>query len=152
MYRLITAGTIEEKIYHRQIFKTALSNKVLQDPRQRRLFSPGDLKDFFTLKAEQSTVADGGDGITETGDLMRGVGVVTGKEKKREKKAQAVSVAGPDGVEERAPTDTQKTLKAVLNSKGLVGGKKLRGANDDSEERSEELSGPIYSRFRYLRY
>ena len=24
-------------------------------------------------KAEQSTVADGGDGITETGDLMRGV-------------------------------------------------------------------------------
>ncbi|GMI08221.1 hypothetical protein TrLO_g380 [Triparma laevis f. longispina] len=121
VYRLITAGTIEEKIYHRQIFKTALSNKVLQDPRQRRLFSPGDLKDFFTLKAEQSTVADGGDGITETGDLMRGVGVVTGKEKKREKKAQAVSVAGPDGVEERAPTDTQKTLKAVLNSKGLVG-------------------------------
>ena len=35
VYRLITAGTIEEKIYQRQIFKTALSNKVLQDPRQR---------------------------------------------------------------------------------------------------------------------
>lgn len=30
IYRLITAGTIEEKIYHRQIFKTALTNRVLQ--------------------------------------------------------------------------------------------------------------------------
>lgn len=30
VYRLITAGTIEEKIYHRQIFKTALTNRVLQ--------------------------------------------------------------------------------------------------------------------------
>jgi DNA excision repair protein ERCC-6 len=54
VYRLITAGTIEEKIYHRQIFKTALSNKILQDPRQRRLFSHNDLKDFFTLKVRAS--------------------------------------------------------------------------------------------------
>lgn len=30
VYRLVTAGTIEEKIYHRQIFKTALTNRVLQ--------------------------------------------------------------------------------------------------------------------------
>ena len=34
IYRLIVAGTIEEKIYHRQIFKTAITNRVLQDPRQ----------------------------------------------------------------------------------------------------------------------
>ena len=34
IYRLIVAGTIEEKIYHRQIFKTAVTNRVLQDPRQ----------------------------------------------------------------------------------------------------------------------
>ena len=33
IYRLIVAGTIEEKIY-RQIFKTAITNRVLQDPRQ----------------------------------------------------------------------------------------------------------------------
>mgnify|MGYP001807533251 CR=1 FL=1 len=28
IYRLITAGTIEEKVYHRQIYKNFLTNKV----------------------------------------------------------------------------------------------------------------------------
>ena len=28
VYRLITSGTIEEKVYHRQIFKQFLTNKV----------------------------------------------------------------------------------------------------------------------------
>lgn len=49
IYRLITAGTIEEKIYHRQIFKLLLSNKVLDDPRQRRLFKTTDLVELFNL-------------------------------------------------------------------------------------------------------
>lgn len=34
----MTAGTIEEKIYHRQIYKQYLTNKILKDPRQRRFF------------------------------------------------------------------------------------------------------------------
>jgi DNA excision repair protein ERCC-6 len=34
--RLVTTGTIEEKIYHRQIFKQFLVNRVLKDPKQRR--------------------------------------------------------------------------------------------------------------------
>lgn len=38
VYRLITAGTIEEKVYHRQIYKQHLTNKVLKDPKQRRFF------------------------------------------------------------------------------------------------------------------
>ncbi|XP_017755353.1 PREDICTED: DNA excision repair protein ERCC-6-like [Eufriesea mexicana] len=49
IYRLITAGTIEEKIYHRQIFKVLLSNKVLEDPRQRRLFKTSDLVELFNF-------------------------------------------------------------------------------------------------------
>lgn len=28
VYRLITSGTIEEKVYHRQIYKNFLTNKV----------------------------------------------------------------------------------------------------------------------------
>ena len=36
IYRLVVAGTIEEKIYHRQIFKTALSQRVLSDPAAAR--------------------------------------------------------------------------------------------------------------------
>jgi len=49
VYRLLCSGTIEEKIYHRQIFKQYLTNKILKDPRQRRLFSQHSLRELFTL-------------------------------------------------------------------------------------------------------
>lgn len=49
IYRFVCAGTIEEKIYHRQIFKQALTNRVLADPKQRRLFTRSELAELFTL-------------------------------------------------------------------------------------------------------
>ena len=52
IYRLMTAGTIEEKIYHRQIFKQFLTNKILRDPKQRQTFHLNDLHDLFTLGNE----------------------------------------------------------------------------------------------------
>ncbi|KAF2633730.1 hypothetical protein BU25DRAFT_11938 [Macroventuria anomochaeta] len=66
IYRLMSAGTIEEKIYHRQIFKQFLTNKVLKDPKQRQTFQMSDLHDLFTLGGETA------DGETETGNLFRG--------------------------------------------------------------------------------
>uniref|UniRef100_A0A8D2LFZ4 DNA excision repair protein ERCC-6 n=1 Tax=Varanus komodoensis TaxID=61221 RepID=A0A8D2LFZ4_VARKO len=51
VYRLLTAGTIEEKIYHRQIFKQFLTNRVLKDPKQRRFFKSNDLYELFTLSS-----------------------------------------------------------------------------------------------------
>ncbi|XP_042905022.1 DNA excision repair protein ERCC-6 isoform X2 [Parasteatoda tepidariorum] len=48
IYRLLTSGTIEEKIYHRQIFKQFVTNRVLKDPRQRRFFKSNDLMELFT--------------------------------------------------------------------------------------------------------
>ncbi|KAK2796273.1 hypothetical protein FQN51_009484 [Onygenales sp. PD_10] len=62
IYRLMTAGTIEEKIYHRQIFKQFLTNKILRDPKQRQTFQMSDLHDLFTL---------GNDGPTETSTLFQ---------------------------------------------------------------------------------
>jgi len=106
VYRLITAGTIEEKIYQRQIFKTALTNRVLQDPRQRRLFSQRDLRDFFTLKADDGSIIKGGHGMTETGALTRGRGVVD-----------------PDAMQsdDVGAGDNTETLETVMKSKGLAG-------------------------------
>ncbi|SSD58398.1 related to DNA repair and recombination protein RAD26 [Saccharomycodes ludwigii] len=49
IYRLMIAGSIEEKIYHRQIFKQFLSNKILKDPNQKRFFKTNELQDLFTL-------------------------------------------------------------------------------------------------------
>jgi DNA excision repair protein ERCC-6 len=71
IYRLMVAGTIEEKIYHRQIFKEFLSKKILQDPRQRRFFKSNDLHDLFRLGNQN-------DDTTETADLFgEGVQVST---------------------------------------------------------------------------
>eukprot|EP00522_Entomoneis_paludosa_P018240 CAMPEP_0172448772 /NCGR_PEP_ID=MMETSP1065-20121228/7715_1 /TAXON_ID=265537 /ORGANISM="Amphiprora paludosa, Strain CCMP125" /LENGTH=1206 /DNA_ID=CAMNT_0013200357 /DNA_START=78 /DNA_END=3698 /DNA_ORIENTATION=+ len=100
VYRLITAGTVEEKIYQRQIFKTALSNKVLQDPRQRRLFSQKDLRDLFTLKHDTGSIRNGADGVTETAEMTKGDGVV--------------DVDDPG-------SGKDETLKDVMKSRGLAG-------------------------------
>ncbi|KAI9933484.1 hypothetical protein MW887_007957 [Aspergillus wentii] len=64
VYRLMTAGTIEEKIYHRQIFKQFLTNKILRDPKQRQTFQLSDLHDLFALGDEKQ-------GPTETSKLFK---------------------------------------------------------------------------------
>ena len=68
IYRLMTAGTIEEKIYHRQIYKQFLTNKILKDPKQRQTFQMKDLFDLFTLGGVE-------DGTTETGEMFKGTEV-----------------------------------------------------------------------------
>ena len=62
IYRLLIAGTIEEKIYHRQIFKTALSQRVLSDPKSKRLFSYDDLRDLFSLTDDSASSSGTGGG------------------------------------------------------------------------------------------
>jgi DNA excision repair protein ERCC-6 len=49
IYRLVIGGSIEEKIYHRQIFKQLLTDKILKDPNQKRFFKNHELHDLFTL-------------------------------------------------------------------------------------------------------
>ena len=65
IYRLISTGTIEEKMYHRQIFKTFLANKILKDPRQKRFFKSQDLYELFTLAPEEPSGVG-----TETGQIF----------------------------------------------------------------------------------
>ena len=67
IYRLLTSGTIEEKIYHRQIFKQYLTNRVLKDPKQRRFFKSNDLYELFTLKETDNQ-------CTETEAIFAGTG------------------------------------------------------------------------------
>ncbi len=57
IYRLITRGTIEEKIYQRQIFKLLLSNRVLEDPKQKNLFSKSQIQELFTLTEDEAYLA-----------------------------------------------------------------------------------------------
>ncbi|KAK2062434.1 SNF2 family domain-containing protein [Colletotrichum caudatum] len=57
IYRLMTSGTIEEKIYHRQIFKQFMTNKVLKDPKQRANFDLSDLYDLFSFGDNSHSMA-----------------------------------------------------------------------------------------------
>ena len=112
VYRFVCAGTIEEKIYHRQIFKQALTNRVLTDARQRRLFSQSELSELFTL----------GEGAYPDGD-----NVVTAED-------FAAQTAGAD---EEVPDaeDDQDVLQALWDGAAdsdLAG--VLRAAADDASE------------------
>lgn len=56
IYRLITAGTIEEKVYHRQIFKLLLSEQILDDTNsiknkreKSQIFTSKGLSDLFYI-------------------------------------------------------------------------------------------------------
>ena len=52
-FNVRTIGTIEEKIYKRQIFKQYLSLRVLNNPRQRRFFQRSDIHELFIFHDDQ---------------------------------------------------------------------------------------------------
>jgi DNA excision repair protein ERCC-6 len=68
IYRLMTEGTIEEKIYHRQIFKQFMTNKVLKDPKQRSSYDLSDLYDLFTY-------SHGGQAAAQRSEVFKGAEV-----------------------------------------------------------------------------
>jgi hypothetical protein len=69
------------------------------------MFSQKDLRDLFTLKADVDSVAKGGEGVTETGELTKGRGVMDVEE----------------GADETEFQDDKETITEVLKSKGLAG-------------------------------
>lgn len=113
IYRLMCAGTIEEKIYHRQIFKQFLTNKVLKDPKQRQTFQMSDLHDLFTLGGERP------DGETETGNIFRG---------------SEVNVKG-DGTNGNADATAQEDLAAV---RGIHHTEAFKAQESDEEKENAD--------------
>lgn len=51
--RLLSKGTIEERIYQRQVFKTVMQRRVLANPDQKSRFLAGDLMDMFSIDARR---------------------------------------------------------------------------------------------------
>ena len=79
---------------------------MLQNSKQRRLFTNKDLKDLFSLKADNGSIVAGNDGITETSELTKGDGYID-----------------PDDENFAANNqqDDGETMRTVLKSKGLAG-------------------------------
>ena len=96
VFRLITRGTIEEKVYHRQIYKHFLTNKILKNPQQRRFFKSRDLKDLFTLTDEEHA------GSTETSNIFGQL-------------SEQVNVIGTETDEQRSRAASGSANNGVLN-------------------------------------
>ncbi|KAI9895791.1 hypothetical protein PsorP6_019435 [Peronosclerospora sorghi] len=97
LYRLVTAGTIEEKIFHRQIFKQYLMSKVLHDAKRKR-FNKHSLRDLFVLDE-----SDDDEGVAETNALFLACNVtlptkVEGKEQEQEHERVDPLVPGDNNV------------------------------------------------------
>ena len=54
IYRIVTEDTIEEKIYHRQIFKKFMADRILADPSRRRLFEKENLYNLLELPKQRA--------------------------------------------------------------------------------------------------
>eukprot|EP00108_Taenia_solium_P005899 TsM_000097000 transcript=TsM_000097000 gene=TsM_000097000 len=74
IYRLLTSGTIEEKVYQRQIFKQFLANRVLKNPRQQRFFKINNLYELFSLGDARPSDANGGQ-RPESVSFFKAIGV-----------------------------------------------------------------------------
>lgn len=147
IYRLMSAGTIEEKIYHRQIFKQFLTNKVLKDPKQRQTFQMSDLHDLFTLGGDRV------DGETETGQLFRGSKVnFKGKSKGKQPSKQAIKNEPSDTEDATAPEDlaAMKGIHHTENYKAPADedeGAAGNGADEKADGKSDErLMSTIFAK------
>lgn len=134
IYRLMTAGTIEEKIYHRQLFKTFLTNKILRDPKQRQTFQMKDLHDLFTL--------GGADELsTETNGLFKGTEVKFSSDN-----------AAAAAVHDRSKTDSTEVggddTSIVPNMAGVASMERYRG--EDHKDQKESAGGGANSEARVM--
>lgn len=127
VYRLMTAGSIEEKIYHRQIFKTFLTNKILKDPKQRRFFKVNDLHDLFTL-------GDPDEKGTETGDMFAGTELALAEGKAR----KPGRLTGP-----KHKNDDDFYQVAAIN--GVAKLDKFKGEEEDKESDESRLMEGIFA-------
>ena len=110
VYRLITAGTIEEKVYHRQIYKEFLTSKVLKDPKQRRFFKAKDLADLFTWEEDNANTKPGKEDAIETAELfteveaeIRAADVAGSESDADDFRSDAAGEDGKVGTEKSAP-------------------------------------------------
>ncbi|CAM4927325.1 unnamed protein product [Rotaria socialis] len=53
IYRLVSHGTMEEKIYQRQVVKQSMSKRVIDDHQLDRHFTQADIKELYNFQVEQ---------------------------------------------------------------------------------------------------
>ncbi|KAK6140403.1 hypothetical protein DH2020_025860 [Rehmannia glutinosa] len=70
VYRLMTCGTVEEKIYRKQVFKGGLFRSATEHKEQIRYFSQQDLRDLFCLPKQGFDISPTQQQLLEEHDLI----------------------------------------------------------------------------------
>ena len=122
IYRLMTAGTIEEKIYHRQLFKQFLINKILRDPKQRHAFQMKDLHDLFTLGGADAPA-------TETSELFKGTEVRFNNDE-----VPSTSTGSMNGIANEKSANGVDLDDSVRNLTGVASMERFYGEEEDERK------------------
>lgn len=138
IYRLMTAGTIEEKIYHRQLFKQFLTNKILRDPKQRQTFQMRDLHDLFTLGGDDELA-------TETSQLFKGTEVKfnAGNAPSPSLHATEVTRSGDAGT---LHLEDLENSSSVRNLAGIASVERFQGDDADTANSESRVMEGIFAR------
>lgn len=143
IYRLVSPGCIEEKIYQRGIFKMFIADKVLKDPKQRSALSFSDLHDLFTLESDHS-------GGTETSQLFKGSQANT--------KITPQPKITPGGgnydlgdqrarMEAMAANKEDNEVAQLLAIDGVAGMEEYKGGdNNDSKQEEDRIMAAIFAK------
>jgi DNA excision repair protein ERCC-6 len=125
IFRLMTKGTIEEKIYHRQIFKQFLTNKITKNPHQREGFQLGDLYDLFSLTEED-------DNELETTRLFKDAEVTYQEEEEPKSKKDS---AGKNIKSESPQVEDINTVQGVANIEEFKNSSEEAKESQNAEQR-----------------
>ncbi|CAD5171316.1 unnamed protein product [Musa acuminata subsp. malaccensis] len=146
VYRLITRGTIEEKVYHRQIYKHFLTNKILKNPQQRRFFKARDMKDLFTLQDDQGDLTETSNIFSQLSEEIH-VGVTDGYQGKQG--------SSPSGIRESTnqidggKDEEINILKSLFDVHGIhsaMNHDAIMNANEDFKMKMEEQASQVAQR------
>lgn len=149
IYRMMTAGTIEEKIYHRQIFKNWLADKVIKDPSTRTTdFTPGELQELFKLEDYDPDAAAAGavikdhsseipkevvgeeiyiedeDSDKEDGDNIMGQFFGSDMARQAEAQLERFKAKGMTIAAKKAENEAKRAIARLKESASLIRGKK----------------------------
>lgn len=138
IYRLMTAGTIEEKVYHRQLFKQFLTNKIMKDPEQRTNIKIDDMNELFKLGKEGE--------VTETSTMFSNAEVNHASAPSRQQGSRNKSVNSSNGPAQHDITDPQAvTGLATIENFAEPEPEAPQSADPSANPESKILSG-IFSR------
>ena len=149
VYRLITTGTIEEKIYHRQIYKQYITQRVLSGNARcgNRFLKSKDIRDLFVLGDEYANASNNVDPSNSGAQAPETAGIfqslnseINANDISRELEQGNTSVninAAPSGMIARGGNQSDGQDDIIVDGNIIVKQETYAPSGEDAEEPDE---------------